>query len=79
MKIPHRIVAWTVRIALCGGILSLTGCYLASVHPLALPHQRIFDPTLIGTWASGSDTLSVIGDCVDNMELTIIESAGIRQ
>lgn len=77
MKIRQIIVTGLAGSGLFAVLLSLAGCYLAAVHPLASPEQRSFDAALIGTWAGGSDTLHITGDAVDNLELTVVEGAGI--
>ena len=65
------------RFALFGLVFLLSGCYIASVHPVAESNQRIFDKELVGTWASGRDTLRVSGETIDNLTFDVTEGPGI--
>jgi hypothetical protein len=76
MRMPYKRVARMAKLTLLVGCLLLSGCYLVSVHPIATPDQQSFDRHLIGAWASGSDTLRIAGDDIDNMEFTVIEGIG---
>ncbi|HEY3294793.1 MAG TPA: hypothetical protein VGL38_05110 [bacterium] len=58
-------------------LLLLTGCYVASIHPLAALNQRIFDKELVGGWANGHDTLRISGENIDNLEFDVTEGPSV--
>lgn len=64
------------RLAVCACTLVLSGCYIASIHPVAEANQRIFDKELTGVWVSGHDTLRISGENVDNLTFDITEGPG---
>jgi hypothetical protein len=53
-----------------------SGCYIASIHPLAANDQRIFDKELPGVWSAGRDTLRIEGETIDNLTFDVIEGPG---
>ncbi len=64
------------KLAACAALLLLSGCYIASIHPLAEPNQRIFDKETVGAWVNGRDTLRISGENIDNLEFNITEGPG---
>jgi hypothetical protein len=72
--LSHRQLIPTIGIfALCTVSVLLSGCYIASIHPVAEPNQRIYDKELVGVWVSGKDTLRISGETVDNLTFDITE------
>jgi hypothetical protein len=66
----------TTRLALLVFVPLLSGCYLASIHPIATPDQRVFDKELIGVWSSSHDTISISGENVDDLAFDVTEGPG---
>jgi len=65
------------RLAVCAVPLLISGCYIASIHPLAEPNQRIFDKELTGVWAGNHDTLRISGENIDNLEFEVTEGPSV--
>jgi hypothetical protein len=54
--------------------LGLAGCFIASVHPLAEPKDRILDRQLLGVWIHNKDTLTISGQDIDNLKFEVAET-----
>lgn len=54
MKTKRTLVTRAVRwLVVLGVALSVTGCFVQSLHPLFTKKDLVFEPALAGTWVKG--------------------------